>query len=109
MIRPDFREIKHSELYHYGIKRRSGRYPFGSGDRPYQSVNSSALLVYKRASENEKIITKDIKEIAKISNINLYGLENRLKTVDSIQRKMNKKRMEKGELEEESMKIYMIQ
>lgn len=27
-----------SELYHYGIKRRSGRYPWGSGDRPYQSL-----------------------------------------------------------------------
>lgn len=26
-----------SELFHYGIKRRSGRYPWGSGDNPYQS------------------------------------------------------------------------
>ena len=25
-----------SELYHYGIKRRSGRYPYGSGEDPYQ-------------------------------------------------------------------------
>ena len=24
------------ELFHYGIKRRSGRYPWGSGDDPYQ-------------------------------------------------------------------------
>ena len=24
-------------LEHYGIKRRSGRYPWGSGDRPYQN------------------------------------------------------------------------
>lgn len=24
------------ELFHYGIKRRSGRYPWGSGDEPYQ-------------------------------------------------------------------------
>lgn len=24
------------EIYHYGIKRRSGRYPWGSGERPYQ-------------------------------------------------------------------------
>lgn len=30
----------HEELYHYGIKRRSGRYPFGSGENPYQSVPS---------------------------------------------------------------------
>lgn len=25
-------------LMHYGIKRRSGRYPWGSGERPYQSM-----------------------------------------------------------------------
>ena len=33
-IRPD-------EIYHYGMPRRSGRYPWGSGDRPYQSVKSA--------------------------------------------------------------------
>ena len=27
---------KYDELYHYGIKRRSGRYPWGSGEEPYQ-------------------------------------------------------------------------
>lgn len=26
----------YDELYHYGIKRRSGRYPWGSGEEPYQ-------------------------------------------------------------------------
>lgn len=26
------------ELYHTGVKRRSGRYPWGSGSRPYQSM-----------------------------------------------------------------------
>lgn len=46
MIRPDFREIKHSDLYHYGVSvkdgspgRGSGRYPLGSGDRPYQDLS----------------------------------------------------------------------
>lgn len=38
MIRPDFRQIQTSnDLLHYGVKRKSGRYPWGSGDRPYQS------------------------------------------------------------------------
>ena len=32
------RELYHSELYHYGVKHRSGRYPYGSGERPYQDV-----------------------------------------------------------------------
>lgn len=45
MIRPDFREFQsysslyfQNELLHYGMPRRSGRYPYGSGDRPYQST-----------------------------------------------------------------------
>lgn len=56
MIRPDFREIKHAELYNservvnfkmnnlYYLSHGgpgSGRYPWGSGDRPYQRLESS--------------------------------------------------------------------
>lgn len=29
-----------SDIMHFGIKRRSGRYPWGSGERPYQSSPS---------------------------------------------------------------------
>ena len=32
------------ELMHYGIKRRSGRYPWGSGDNPYQHEARLILL-----------------------------------------------------------------
>lgn len=95
--------IRSDEIYHYGVKRRSGRYPWGSGDRPYQSANSSAVSMYKHARNMEKKITPDIKDAAKISNCKLYGLENRLKTTDSIQRKMNKKQIEDGMSESESM------
>lgn len=95
--------IRSDELYHYGIKRRSGRYPYGSGERPFQDINSSAASVYKIAIEKEKAITKDIKEAAKASNSKLYGLENRLKTVDSIQRKINKRQIEDNKTEKESM------
>lgn len=32
--------MEHSQdIFHYGMPRRSGRYPYGSGDRPYQSEN----------------------------------------------------------------------
>lgn len=30
------RVLNEDELMHYGVKRRSGRYPWGSGDSPYQ-------------------------------------------------------------------------
>ena len=29
-------EVLKDELEHYGMPRRSGRYPWGSGDTPYQ-------------------------------------------------------------------------
>ena len=28
--------VNNDILMHYGIKRRSGRYPWGSGDKPFQ-------------------------------------------------------------------------
>lgn len=33
-----------NELYHYGIKRRSGRYPYGSGARPHQHTGKKIML-----------------------------------------------------------------
>lgn len=54
MIVSDFREFqgKSSELYHFGIKRRSGRYPWGSGERPYQS--DPAKLEAEKAEKRQK-------------------------------------------------------
>lgn len=49
MIRPDFRDFRNStELYHYGIPRRSGRYPYGSGKRPYQGMNKNDKIIKSR-------------------------------------------------------------
>lgn len=36
---------------HYGIKRRSGRYPYGSGNRPYQGNNKNKLIFSKDISK----------------------------------------------------------
>ena len=46
-----------NELYHYGIKRRSGRYPYGSGDRPYQGEEGSrkrGLFSFGKRKEEKK-------------------------------------------------------
>ena len=32
--------IKDDEIYHYGTPRHSGRYPWGSGENPYQRNQS---------------------------------------------------------------------
>lgn len=48
--------VKTNELYHYGMPRRSGRYKWGSGDRPYQSLGYKA-----RSKEERKAMTKEEK------------------------------------------------
>ena len=46
-------------LIHYGIKQRSGRYPYGSGDRPYQhSMNK--LRAKREVKRQLKDSRKDI-------------------------------------------------
>lgn len=43
-----------TELYHYGIPRRSGRYPWGSGDRPYQGEDVSRLRSQLKREQQSK-------------------------------------------------------
>lgn len=44
-----------NELYHIGMPRRSGRYPWGSGDRPYQGLNKGK---YSKTSEHATSVVK---------------------------------------------------
>lgn len=41
--------IKPTELYHYGMPERSGRYAWGSGDRPYQRLEGKISKGFKEA------------------------------------------------------------
>lgn len=43
--------MKERTLIHYGIKRRSGRYPWGSGDNPYQRTGDFLSRVEKLEKE----------------------------------------------------------
>ena len=50
-------------LEHYGIKRRSGRYPWGSGDSPYQHSGDflNRVQELKKEGFSEKEIVKALK------------------------------------------------
>lgn len=48
----------YDELYHYGIKRRSGRYPWGSGERPHQSEKPKG---YAEVEQKNPLMKKKIK------------------------------------------------
>lgn len=49
-------------LMHYGVKRRSGRYPWGSGDNPYQHSGDFLAKAdeLKKKGKTEKEIAKEI-------------------------------------------------
>lgn len=53
-----------NEIYHYGIPRRSGRYPWGSGDRPFQSAKGDIKKVQQRDTGISGYIRKKKQEKA---------------------------------------------
>lgn len=65
-MKPSLEEILESNsafdddfLMHYGIKRRSGRYPYGSGDNPYQHEEDFLRDVHRMRDENFEYTEKD--------------------------------------------------
>lgn len=53
---------KEDDLQHYGVKRRSGRYPWGSGENPYQHSGDflSRVEELHRAGKSEKEIADEM-------------------------------------------------
>lgn len=47
---------RNNELTHYGVKRRSGRYPWGSGDNPYQHGSDFLARVEQLRESGEDYI-----------------------------------------------------
>lgn len=86
-------------LMHYGIpgmkwgvrrfqmKGSSKRTPAGK-KRYAHSAKSLADNLYKDAAKVEPKITKDVKSIIKRSGAKIYGIKNRLKTKESLERKI---------------------
>lgn len=49
-----------NELQHYGMPRRSGRYPWGSGDRPYQGeITKKVIRKAEKGRERNESFNKD--------------------------------------------------
>lgn len=88
MITPDFRDFK-PELYHYGMPRRSGRYPWGSGKRPYQgdmvkSIDDAVKKNKKILKTREKIFAS-----AKIRDNMDYASSDLQNSIDRLSKKAN--------------------
>lgn len=71
-----------------GAKVGSGRYPLGSGKNPRSDIRSKKIA--EKANKKVVRIEDDVKKAAKSSGSKMYGLEHKLKTTESINRKLNK-------------------
>lgn len=72
----------YQELFHYGIPHRSGRYPYGSGDRPYQDREA------RRREKNLKVGSERLNNRIKRAN--------ELADVDRLSRKVGWKNTEQA-------------
>lgn len=66
-------------LLHYGKKRRSGRYPFGSGEDPYQHENN-----FLKEYDNLRSQGLSQKEIAEKMGMNTTQLRNQITWANSV-------------------------
>lgn len=88
------KEVKHSEpdneLQHFGTKRHSGRYPWGSGSRPYQSTGGSSSETPEQREARKQQTLKSarsaiaIKEFA--NELSYQELDNALKRIELNQK-----------------------
>ena len=61
-------------LEHYGIKRRSGRYPWGSGDRPYQNSSKHGSDYTLNKTFKEAVANEERKQAVREAINSLPGL-----------------------------------
>lgn len=61
--------VEEDVLIHYGVKRRSGRYPWGSGERPFQ--RSEDFLARVESLQKKGFTEKQIMEDMKLSSTDL--------------------------------------
>lgn len=72
-------------LEHYGIPRRSGRYPWGSGSRPFQGDSAAAKSSEKAGSSGKSGKTKTKSSEEDLSEI----------SSEELQKKINRIQLEK--------------
>lgn len=68
-MNPDLVKPPLDELMHYGVKRRSGRYPWGSGENPYQ--HSGDFLARVESLQKEGLSEKEIANAIGLSTTDL--------------------------------------
>lgn len=76
-------------LEHIGVKRRSGRYKFGSGERPYQGLSKGQIRKIKKGKD-PYIKPQKPKSISEMTDDELQAAINRLRLEQTLQQMMPK-------------------
>lgn len=88
-------------LIHYGIKRRSGRYPWGSGENPYQSEKSpphqSARKTKKEKPPPDPVKMKR-KEMIKSKNLHNMSPEDLQKMINRLKQEKELKNLVEADI-----------
>lgn len=82
-----------SDIVHFGIKRKSGRYPWGSGERPYQSSPPPRNETPEQREERKQKVLKTARSATEVaefaSELSYQELDNALKRID-LNRKLDR-------------------
>lgn len=122
-----------NELYHIGIPRKSGRYPWGSGKRPYQSIGGEKRLSARKRAESmsdeeldtfnkrkakENLYVKNVRdsqdkrnskldaanEIGRTVNSTVQNVRRSVNEAYAEQHKMEKQQIDLSELSDEELR-----
>lgn len=95
------KDILSNYLLHYGMPRRSGRYPWGSGDNPYQRSGDwlSRVEEYRQQGLSEKEICEklNLSSTELRAYISVAKAERDMLRVDTAKRLMEKEGMSRSE------------
>lgn len=80
-----FKRARRNDIIHFGVKRRSGRYPWGSGEHPYQSAVDRGLRRQQAQQKRAEARASKTKErAAKNLSIGKERLQNRVDRANAL-------------------------
>lgn len=98
--------IKPDEIYHYGMPGRSGRYKWGSGDRPYQRLEKKVVRSEKRLNKKLDRADKKTEKLSKESQKYFNKANQRSNSAFRFRRRSSRKFLNKGyEVQEKKERV----
>ena len=75
ILEDDEETVENEELMHYGTPRHSGRYPWGSGDNPYQHRDDVSPSDLPDRRGTSSVYKKNKEFLEKVSQLKKSGID----------------------------------